>query len=83
MATARAKVDKGGRVLIPATLRRQLGIEPGAPLILEVKEGELHLRPYRKAVEEAQAIIRRYIPDRNRSLVDELIEQRREEAARE
>lgn len=83
MTTVRAKVDQGGRVLIPASLRKQLGIRAGDPVILEAKEGELHLRPYKKAIEEAQAIIRRYIPDRNRSLVDELIEERREEARRE
>ena len=36
-----------------------------------------------KAIREAQAIIRRYIPDADRSLVDELIAERREEAERE
>jgi hypothetical protein len=52
-------------------------------VVLEIKGNELRVRPYKKAIEEAQAIIRRYIPDRDRSLVDELIEQRRREAERE
>jgi AbrB family looped-hinge helix DNA binding protein len=83
MTTARTKVDQGGRVLIPARLRQELDVAPGDAVILEIKEGELRLRSYKRAIEEAQAIIRKYIPDRNRSLVDELIEERRREAARE
>jgi AbrB family looped-hinge helix DNA binding protein len=83
MATARARIDKAGRMLIPAKLRRELGIAAGDAVVLEIKGDELRVRPYKKAIEEAQAIIRRYIPDRDRSLVDELIEQRRREAERE
>ena len=83
MATARTKIDKGGRILIPAKLRKELGIRPGDPVVLEIQGSELHLRSYRKAIEEAQAIIAKYIPDRDRSLVDELIEERRRAAERE
>jgi AbrB family looped-hinge helix DNA binding protein len=83
MSGTRARLDKGGRVLIPVRLRRELGLKPGESLVLEIKGDELHVRPYRKAIEEAQAIIRKYIPDRDRSLVDELIEERRREAERE
>lgn len=83
MSTARARIDKAGRILIPSKLRRELKVEPGDPMVLETKGDELHLRPYRKAIREAQAIIAKYIPDRDRSLVDELIEERRKEAERE
>ena len=83
MTTARAKIDKGGRILIPARLRKELGVEPGDPVVLETQGAELHMRSYRKAIEEAQAIIAKYIPDRDRSLVDELIEERRRAAERE
>jgi AbrB family looped-hinge helix DNA binding protein len=83
MSTARAKIDKAGRILIPAKLRRELNIEPGDPVVLETSGDELHVRPYRQAIREAQAIIRKYIPDRDRSLVDELIAERRKEAERE
>jgi hypothetical protein len=49
-----------------------------------LKAGELHLRSYKKTIKEAQVIIGKYIPDRERSfVVDELIEQRRREAERE
>lgn len=83
MSTVRARIDKAGRILIPAKLRTELNVRPGDPVILESKGDELHVRPYRQAIREAQAIIRKYIPDQDRSLVDELIAERRKEAERE
>jgi AbrB family looped-hinge helix DNA binding protein len=83
MSTARAKIDHAGRILIPAKLRKELNIEAGDPVVLETRGDELRVRPYRKAIREAQAIIRKYIPDPDRSLVDELIAERRKEAERE
>jgi len=83
MSMARARIDRAGRILIPSKLRKELKVGPGDPMVLETKGDELHLRPYRKAIREAQAIIAKYIPDRDRSLVDELIEERRQEAERE
>ena len=83
MSTARTRIDRAGRILIPSKLRKELKVGPGDPMVLETKGDELHLRPYRKAIREAQAIIAKYIPDRDRSLVDELIEERRKEAERE
>lgn len=80
MSTVRTRIDQAGRILIPAKLRKEMQVAPGDPVVLETKGDELHLRPYRKAIREAQAIIAKYIPDRERSLVDELIEQRRREA---
>ena len=56
-------MDKAGRLLIPAKLRREMDLSPGDPVILETSEGTLRVRSYRKSIEDAQAIIRRYIPD--------------------
>ena len=83
MSAVRGRIDKTGRILIPAKLRVELNVRPGDPVVLEAKGDELHVRPYRHAIREAQAIIRKYIPDRDRSLVDELIAGRRREAERE
>ena len=79
VSRVRTKLDRRGRLLIPAKLRKQLDLRPGDAVILETSGHELHLRPYRQAIREAQAIIARHIPDRDRSLVDELIEDRRRE----
>jgi AbrB family looped-hinge helix DNA binding protein len=83
MPIARARIDRAGRILIPAKLRSELNMVPGDSVILEISGDELHVRPYRLAIREAQAIIRKYVPDRDRSLVDELIAERRQEAERE
>ena len=83
MSTAGARIDKAGRILIPARLRAELNVGPGDPVVLETTGDELHVRPYRLAIREAQAIIGKYIPDRDRSMVDELIAERRKGAERE
>jgi AbrB family looped-hinge helix DNA binding protein len=83
MSTVRTRIDKTGRILVPAKLRRELKVQPGDPVVLETRGDELCVRPYKQAIREAQAIIRKYIPDRDRSLVDELIAERRKEAERE
>jgi AbrB family looped-hinge helix DNA binding protein len=83
MTTARARIDKAGRILIPAKLRTEMNVQPGDSVVLETRGEELRVRPYKQAIREAQAVIRKYIPDRDRSLVDELIAERRQEAERE
>jgi AbrB family looped-hinge helix DNA binding protein len=81
--SVRAKMNQQGRVVIPAECRAAAGIKPGDELLIEaVGEGELRLRTRRQALKEAQAIVARYIP-KGRDLVQEFIEDRRKEAARE
>jgi len=79
METYRTKVTEGGRVVIPAAIRRQLGLEPGMEVVLDVSEGELRVRSVHRAIEQAQALIRRHVaPDAN--LSTELIAERRRSA---
>jgi AbrB family looped-hinge helix DNA binding protein len=69
----------GGRVVIPAEFRRQLGLQPGAEVVLDIADGELRIRSVRQAIKHAQSLVRRYVePDT--SLADELIADRREAA---
>jgi AbrB family looped-hinge helix DNA binding protein len=77
MSAVRAKVDKAGRLLIPYRMRQELGLGPGESVILERREDRLEVRPYKRAVAEAQAMIRKYIPGDDVSLVDELLNERR------
>ena len=83
MSTARARIDKAGRILIPSKLRTELRVAPGDPVVLGMRGDGLRVRPYRQPIREAQAIIRKCIPDRDRSLVDDLIAERRQKAERE
>jgi len=78
----RTKLNKNGRIVIPADYRRALGLKPGAELILTLREGEVRILTPASAVKHAQSLVRRYVP-RGRSLSKELISERRLEAARE
>jgi AbrB family looped-hinge helix DNA binding protein len=82
MQTVRVKVNENGRIVIPAEFRKELGIEAGDQLVLEVKNRELRLMTLRERISQAQALVRRYIPA-GRSLSKELIAERRAEAKRE
>lgn len=76
------KIDKNGRVFIPAECRRELGLKPGDRVIVQVDGAELRILSQLEGIRRAQEIVARYIPP-DRSLVDELIAERRAEAARE
>ena len=79
--TISVTVGKQGRLVLPADLRRRLGIEPGDVLMASAEDDRLVLES-RKAV---LARIRKrfaHLPT-DVSLVDELIAERRAEAARD
>jgi antitoxin PrlF len=78
-----ARINQQGRIVIPAECRTAAGLKPGDELLIEViGEGELRLRTPEQAIKEAQAIVAQYLP-KGRDLVQELIDERRAEAARE
>jgi len=79
MAARQVKIIAGGKLIIPASMRRQLGIATGDTVLVEVDQAELRVRSLARAVERAQAIVRQRIPP-HQSLADELIAERRGEA---
>lgn len=82
MHEIRTKLGQNGRIVIPTEYRRKLGLNSGDEVIMRLDEAGLHLYTPAQAVARAQALVRRYVPER-RSLSGELISERREEAARE
>jgi AbrB family looped-hinge helix DNA binding protein len=80
---SKVRINQQGRIVIPAECRAAAGLKPGDELLIEpVGEGELRLRTRRQAIKEAQAMVARYLP-KGRDLVQELIDERRAEAAGE
>ncbi len=75
-------VGPDGRIVIPVRYRRALQIEPGDEVRLTVENGELRVIGRKAAIEQAQALVRKFVPE-GTSLADELIAERRAEAARE
>ena len=76
------KVDRHGRVVIPAEYRRALGLREGDAVVIQLDDGALRILTRAQAIRRAQEIVARYVSP-ERSLVDELIAERRAEAARE
>ncbi len=82
--TYHAKVIAGGKIVIPAELRREFGIKDGDSLVIERDEsGGLSIKTYGQVVREVQAEFRAMTGNYQGSMVDDLIAQRRSEAARE
>ncbi len=79
--TYSAKVIKGGKIVIPAELRRELGFADGDRLVLE-REGEtLVVKSYRQVVREVQQAFKTLVKEP--FTVDDFIAERRAEAERE
>ncbi len=82
MEQARLKVNANGRVVIPASFRKALGIKAGDELFLRMEDDELRITTMKRRLERAQRLIRKYVKP-GVSLVDELIAERREAAKNE
>ena len=76
------KVSEGGKINLPAAFRRQLGIEPGTPVLLRVEDGELRVRTVQSSLRRLQADASRVFAGSGET-VDRLLADRRDEAARE
>ena len=77
------KVSEGGRVVIPAELRAKHGIEIGDTVAWRDDGDGLKLVSRMAGIRKAQQIVAKYKRPGSGSVVDELIRERREEAARE
>jgi antitoxin PrlF len=82
MNVHRGRLVSGGRLQIPVDIRQELSLADGDAVILEVVDGEIHVRPFRDAVSRIQARLREYV-SADASLSDELIADRRADAASE
>lgn len=76
------KLGTNGRLVIPAAVRRALGVAEGDELSLAVIDDELRVTTLRAAVRRAQRVMAQRVPT-ERSLADELIAERRAAAANE
>jgi antitoxin component of MazEF toxin-antitoxin module len=65
-------------MVIPAELCRELGLNPGDSVVIDIADEELRVRSVRAAVQRARALVRQYIPA-DVNLSDELIHDRRAE----
>jgi AbrB family looped-hinge helix DNA binding protein len=82
MSVETAQISENGRIVIPASYRKAMGLKGGEVLTIRMDEDGLHIQSQRQALLRAQAAVRKFV-SADRSLVDELIAERRLEAKRE
>lgn len=80
--TEQVRVDNAGRIVVPARFRKSLGLASGDPVTISLEGDVLRIRTLQAALEKARAVMRKKNP-KKRSAVDELITERRAEAAKE
>lgn len=85
MNVQRGKLVSGGRLQVPADIRRALGLNDGDAVTMEIVDGSLRIRPYRDVIADVQARMRAQLPPgvSGWDVVDELIAERHAAAERE
>jgi len=78
----RSRVTDAGRVVIPAELRKEFGIEEGEEIIFSKDENGIRITTLREAMRQAQDYFASLAPPEV-CMSEELLRERREEAARE
>jgi bifunctional DNA-binding transcriptional regulator/antitoxin component of YhaV-PrlF toxin-antitoxin module len=77
-----AKLNDEGRLVIPAVCRRQMGLQAGQEVIIKITSEGLLLTSYDQALDQFQDEVTKLVGP-GVSLVDEVIAERRAEAAKE
>lgn len=79
MAAVKGKIVEGGRLVVPAAIRKAMGIGKGDQVLMELHGDELRIRSAHSALRRIQAKLRAYAPSEG-YVSDELIAERRSEA---
>ncbi len=84
MSNIAVQVSQGGRIVIPAHIRKMMGVKAGDQVLLSwsEKNRELCVASRKQRLDRAQNMVKRYAKVQG-SVVDELIEERRNAAADE
>ena len=82
MTTSKGRLAAGGRLVVPAEFRRRLGLQPGDTVVIELRGQELRVRSSDAALRRLQDRLAARRSPRGRAS-DELLAERRAEAARE
>jgi len=60
----RLRVNENGRVVIPASFRKALGIHVGDEIVLRIEDDELRITTLKRRIERAQRLVRRHVNGR-------------------
>lgn len=77
-----AKIDPSGRVALPADVRTAMDVSTGDMVQIVVEGDSVEIKSSRQALRDAQAYFCSVIPS-DVNVVDELLQERRDETARD
>ena len=83
MKSVRAKVSQSGRLSIPASFRKAMGIDLGGDVVIELNGREIRIRTVDEVIAQAQALASRLTAGKPEASVDAFLAERRREAERE
>ena len=72
-------MDQHGRVLIPASIRERFNIHPGEKITIEIEDSEIKIVSVDNVIDEMYKIFTKNQIDKNTSIVDDFIAERRQE----
>lgn len=76
------RMDSSGRIRLPFELRERLGLKSGDSVVVFQEDDDVRIETATHALRRAQEYFASFVPQ-DVSLVEELLEERRQEAARE
>jgi AbrB family looped-hinge helix DNA binding protein len=76
------RMGRQGRIVIPAEIREELGLQEGDQLVARVEEGVLHMSTYRQNLARLRKLIQESKPE-GVDLLAEFYAERRRDAAKE
>lgn len=82
MMECMTKMGQDGRIVLPAKCRKALALEPGEKIVIYVDAHEARLLSLRQVVRKAQQQVKKY-NKADKSLVDALLQERRDEVEHE
>lgn len=63
MQIIKRRVTQGGRIVIPAKMRKQLGIQVGESVNLMLEDRTVRILTQRESIRKAQELVRRIVPE--------------------
>lgn len=76
MEEARTRVNENGRIVIPASFRKALGIEVGDEIVLRIEDDKLRITTQQQRIQRAQRRAKQLLKP-GTLLVKELLKERR------
>lgn len=77
-----ARINQNGRIVVPAVIRKAMGLKLGDTIVMSLEDGILRIEPQFAKIRRVQAEFQQFANPESLAS-DELIAERREEARRE